>query len=399
MPLADVKKVDVAVIGGGVHGASAAYHLAKVGLEVALLEKESIGSGASGLSGGIIRCHYTNEPMIRLALRASQRWNHLEEELGQPCGYVRNGLIILVSDDDARIMENLVARQQRIGVDTELIDPAEVERYIPGFQTDGFTLGTFERQAGYADPYAAARAFAAKAQELGVHVLTGTEVTGIDLQGSRVQGVVTNRGRIECRWVVNCAGAWAPRIASMVGINLPIKPGALQMIAVNPRHPEWTRTSPTWLDLPHMTYCRPDAAGLMLAGGGVLENEAMTSETPDPDAPPPRPSTLFEAEMHDNILRRCPWAEGMQMVRSWSGIDGNTPDHHLIFGPVPGLEGYLQVAGGGGNSFKLSPATGEAVAEFVTTGKCSHLDLEAFSVTRFEERRTFQGAYRMHIVG
>jgi len=392
-------KVDVVVIGGGVHGASAAYHLVKAGFEVALVEKGSIGSGASGVSGGIIRCHYTNEPMIRLALRAAQRWQGLEAELGRPVGYVQNGMLLMVDEDDAGVMEELVARQQRIGVDTEIIEPAQVERYIPGFRTDGLALGAFERQAGYADPYATANAFAARARELGVHVLVETEVTGIELDGSRVRGVKAGGHSIQCRYVVNCAGAWAPRIAAMVGVDLPIKPGTLSMIAVNPRNPAWTRTSPTWVDMPHMTYCRPDASGLMLAGGGRLENETLTTETPDPDAPAPRPSDLFEAEMHDNLVRRCPWAEGMQRVRAWTGIDGHTPDHHLIFGPVPGIDGYLQVAGGGGNSFKLSPATGEAVAEYISTGTCTYLDLNAFSITRFQENRLFRGGYRMNIVG
>jgi glycine/D-amino acid oxidase-like deaminating enzyme len=89
----------------------------------------------------------------------------------------------------------------------------------------------------------------------------------------------------------------------------------------------------------------------------------------------------------------------MSRIRSWSGPDANSPDFHLIIGPVPGVRGYLQIVGGSGNSFKLAPAVGEALAEYATTGRTSYADLHAFSITRFAEDRAFRGAYQMHIVG
>jgi len=137
----------------------------------------------------------------------------------------------------------------------------------------------------------------------------------------------------------------------------------------------------------------------MLAGGGLAENTSMESEAIDPDDYPSRPSAIFEVEIHDNLVRRCPWGQRMSRVRSWSGPDGNSPDFHLIFGPVPGVNGYLQIVGGSGNSFKLAPATGEAIAEHVATGECSYVDLAAFGITRFAEKRAFRGGYQMHIIG
>lgn len=166
-----------------------------------------------------------------------------------------------------------------------------------------------------------------------------------------------------------------------------------------PNYPGWRGASPTWIDLTTMTYCRPDPTGNMLAGGGKSENESLATEEIDPDRCPARPPVLFEAEIHDNLVQRCPWAERMARVRSWTGPDGNSPDFHLIFGPVPGIRGFLQVVGGSGNSFKLSPATGEAVAEYVATGSCTYLDVNAFSIARLAENRPFRGGYNMHIVG
>ncbi|HEV2283130.1 MAG TPA: FAD-binding oxidoreductase [bacterium] len=393
-----IPEAEVVVIGGGVHGASVAYHLAKAGRQVALLERRTVGAGSSGASGGIIRCHYSNPPMVRLAHRAAQLWPRLADELGSPVDYVRNGFVATVGAADAASMRRVVEMQRQVGVDAELIEPEEVRRWIPGFAHDGLALAAYEAEAGYADPYSTAAAFANAARELGAAIYPGVAVVDIMRNGA-VSGVATDHGSIRTPLVVNCAGAWAPQIARMAGVTLPIKPGLLQMVAFNPRHGGWTPTSPTWIDITTMTYCRPDAMGLMLAGGGSAENAELETDAPDLDTDPPRPSMMFEAEIHDNLVRRCPWAERMSRVRSWSGPDGISPDFHLIFGPVPGVRGYLQVVGGSGNSFKLCPATGEAVAEYVTTGRCSYVDLEAFSITRFAEHREFRGGYRMHITG
>jgi len=391
-----IPEAEAVVIGGGVHGASAAYHLARAGRSVALIERRTVGSGSSGASGGIIRSHYSTESMVRLAHRAATRWPGLAEELGHPVDYTRNGLVVAVNAEDAPVMEQVVAMQRRAGVQTETLPPAEIARWIPGFNPEGLALAAFEAQAGYADPYATAVAFTRRARELGAEVYQETAVTGIE--AGAVRTVVTNRGTIRTPLVVNCAGAWAPSIAAMVGVELPVRPGLLQMAAFDPRDGRWHRGSPTWLDLTTMTYCRPDAAGYMLAGGGRSENAVIDTEIIDPDAAPPRPPVEFEAEIGDNLTQRCPWAK-LTRIRSWAGPDGNSPDFHLIVGPVPGVRGYFQVVGGSGNSFKLSPATGEAVAEYVTTGECTYLDLHAFSITRFAEGRPFRGRYKMHIIG
>ncbi len=393
------RDAEIVVIGGGVHGASAAYHLARAGKQVVLVERRTIGSASSGTSGGIIRCHYSSEPMVRLAHRAAQLWPHLEEDLGHPVDYVRNGLIVAVAGADVENMRRVVQMQQRVGVDTRLISPAEICGWIPAFEVDGLALATYEAEAGYADPYSTAVAFANRAREHGARVYTESAVTGIGVDGETVSSVITDQGEIRTALVINCAGAWAAQVARMVGVEIPVTPGLLQMVAFNPQFPGWHRASPTWLDMTTMTYCRPDAAGLMLAGGGLAENVHLATESIDLDDYPPRPPALFEAEIHDNLVRRCPWAQRMSRVRSWSGPDGNSPDFHLIFGPVPGVRGYLQVVGGSGNSFKLAPATGEAVAEYVTTGRCSYLDVEAFGITRFAENRPFRGGYQMHIAG
>jgi sarcosine oxidase subunit beta len=393
-----IPEAEAVVIGAGVHGASAAYHLAKAGKQVALLERRRIGAASSGASGGIIRCHYSNESMIRLAHRAAQLWPGLEAELGAPVDYVRNGFVATAGPGDAAAMRRVVETQRRVGVAAEIVGLDDVRRRIPEFDGRGLAAAAYEADAGYADGYATANAFVNRARELGAAIYTETTVTDIIRNGA-ASGVVTDRGTIATPLVVNCAGAWAGRIAGMVGVTLPLRPGLLQMVAFNPHYAGWHRTSPTWIDMTTMTYCRPDAMGLMLAGGGSEENDDLEAGGHDPDDDPPRPSVLFEAEIHDNLVRRCPWSDRMSRVRSWSGPDGVTPDFHLIFGPVPGVRGYLQVVGGSGNSFKLCPATGEAVAEYTTTGRCTYVDLEAFSITRFAENRAFRGGYQMHITG
>ncbi len=394
-----MKQADVVVIGGGVHGASAAYHLAKAGRAVVLLEQKEIGSGASGRSGGIIRCHYSTEPMVRLALRAAQLWPALEEELGSPIDYVNNGLVMLVTAADAQTLKSVVAMQKGLGADTDAISLAEVQQLVPGLNPDGLALACHERLAGYADPYAVAVAFGRKARATGVEVCTNTPVRGIRVEDGAVRGVLTDQGEIRTPVVINAAGAWAGQIGRLAGLELPLQLGNLQMTSFRPDYAGWTPRTPTMVDMSTMTYARPDTGGLVLCGGGLGENESWEAERLDADHPPTRPSDLFEAEMAENLGHRIPWVAGKPRVRSWCGLDGSSPDFHLIFGEHPQLKGFVNIVGGSGNSFKLSPATGEAVAELLTTGRCTHLDLRAFSITRFAEGRPFRGRYQMHIVG
>lgn len=393
------KRADVVIIGAGVHGASAAYHLAKAGREVVVLEQKEVGSGASGQSGGIIRCHYSTEPMVRLALRAAQLWPGLEDELGAPVDFVNNGLIMMVAAADAETMKSVVVMQKELGMDVDVIGLGEARELLPGLNPEGLALACLERVAGYADPYATATAFGRKARATGAEIHPNTPVRGIRVERGAVRGVITDEGEIATSIVINAAGAWAGRVGRLAGVELPVQPGNLQMAAFRPDHPSWRATSPTWVDITQMTYARPDTGGLMLCGGGLMENQAWEASLPDPDNPPTRPDDLFEAEMAENLGRRLPWVAGKPMVRSWCALDGSTPDFHLIFGEHPQVKGFINIAGGSGNSFKLSPATGEAAAELITTGRCTYLDLKAFSVARFAEGRPFRGRYQMHIVG
>ncbi|MFO7246603.1 MAG: FAD-binding oxidoreductase [Thermaerobacter sp.] len=401
---------EIVIIGGGVHGAAAAYYLARDGRDVVLFEKGDLAGGATGLSVGLIRCHYSNEPMIRLAHRAAVKWQDLESELGQSLGYRRNGLIVAVAPDDADALRRNVELQRRIGVDTELMAPEEISRYVPGFRAHGLALAAFERQAAVADPHRTATAFAARAQELGARVYTGTAVTAIRLRDGRVEGVETDRGFVRCEWVIHAAGAWAPRLAAGIGVDLPVKPGSLSVCAFDPRYEGWSTETPTWMDLDTVTYARPDARGLIIAGSdhdqkgdeddgeaGALNRSAPAE--PDPDVYHGAPDDLTAALVYERIVDRCPWAEGARLVRGWIGVDAYTPDYHLIFAEAPAGSRCLHVTGGSGNSFKLSPAVGEAVAEYVASGSCTYLDTQAFSLERFATGRLFRGAYRMHILG
>lgn len=393
------KQADVVIIGAGVHGASAAYHLAKAGREVVVLEQKEIGGVASGRSGGIIRCHYSTEAMVRLALRAAQLWPGLDKQLGHPVDFVQNGLIMMVDEQDAETLKRVVAMQKRLGMNTDVISMGEAQGLVPGLNPDGLALASFERDAGYADPYTAATAFGRAARAAGATLHANTAARAIRVENGKVTAVATDEGEIKTSVVINAAGAWADRVAAMAGIDLPVTPGNLQMCGFEPNYTGWTSKTPTWVDMPKMTYARPDTGGLVLCGGGLGENESWEEEKPNPDSPPSKPTDLFEAEMAENLGERIPWIVGRPMVRSWCGLDGSSPDFHLIFGEHPQVKGFINIVGGSGNSFKLSPATGEAVTELLTTGSCTYLDQHAFSVTRFAENRPFRGMYRMHIVG
>lgn len=156
-------KVDVAIIGGGSTGASMAYNLAKNNAgKILLLEKNELTSGMTSLSGAIIRLHYSNAIMARLALLGWRLLKDMETKLGEPSGFVKSGVITAVSEKDRRNFETNVNLQRSIGIDTRLIDIEELEELQPGIETKGISSAAFEPESGYADPRLTTQTFAKK---------------------------------------------------------------------------------------------------------------------------------------------------------------------------------------------------------------------------------------------
>lgn len=373
------KTATVVVIGGGVMGASTAYHLAKRGCtDVLLLEKEEFfGMGATGRCAGGIRYQFSTEINIQLSLLSLPMLDRFEDELGQHIGIRRDGyLFILTNERDVEVFRHNVELQRSLGVQTAWLSGDDVRRRVPQLAADDVLAGAFHDQDGLADPNSVVMGYVNAAKRLGVRALTETSVTAIDTQGGKVVGVQTNRGVIACPIVVNAAGPWAAPISATAGVDLPIVPLRRQIMTTTPL-PQIAPDFPFVLDFAQSLYFHRE-------GEGILTGQSNPNELPgfdqsvDPD---------WEMTHMDAAVARLPLLAKAGRMSHWAGLYEVTPDAHPILGGIPQLGGYFVVAGFSGHGFMHGPGAGLLLSEIILDGAARTLDVSSLDYARFAEGR------------
>src|SRR5256885_2258194 len=220
---------DVVVVGGGVNGASTAFHLTQLGVKnVVLLERGTLASGATGKSGALVRTHYTNEHEARLAFESLKVFRNFDAMVGGECGFEALGFLQLVPRGyEAAIRQN-VETQRRLGIKTELVSHDDLRRIVPGIHVDDVGGAAWAPDSGFADPNAPAFAFAEAAQRRGARIETGREATAVRVERGRVTGVETRAGRVDAPVVVLVPGAWAGRLLAPLGLDFGLEPFRVQ---------------------------------------------------------------------------------------------------------------------------------------------------------------------------
>ncbi|MBI4758448.1 MAG: FAD-binding oxidoreductase [Chloroflexi bacterium] len=321
----DLPKIaDVVVVGGGVMGASTAYHLAIKGCaDVVLLERNSLfGQEATGKCAGGIRYQFATEINVRLSLISLPMLDRFEEELGQAidlrrCGY----LFLLTNEQDVAAFRANVALQHRLGVMTEWLTGDEVRARLLLLRSDDVLAATWHPRDGLADPNGVVQGYISGARRLGAKCLAEVEVTGLRVEGGRVRAVQTRQGEIATPVVVNAAGPWAGQVGAMAGVE-----GFDQ------------RVDHGW-ELVH-----------------------------------------FEAAM-----ARMPLLAEVGIGSRWAGLYEVSPDAHPILGKVPEVEGFYCIAGFSGHGFMHGPVCGLLLAEEILDGQAHTLDISSLRLSRFRE--------------
>lgn len=376
---------DAIVIGGGVTGTSLAYHLAKAGLQVALLEKKYLCAGGTGKSTAVVRMHYENEPETRLALASFKAYSHFADAIGGDCGFVRSGVLWLVDHSNTENLKANVMMHQKVGVNTRVVSPQEVREIEPACSLDGIAVGAYEPDSGYADPLLTTFAFAQRAKELGADFREGVTVTGVLTTDSRVRGVQTSDGNIEAPIVINAAGCWASPLGRMVGLEIPITVQRNQ-IALLRQPRELLRRHCVVADIGVGMYFRPENNVATMVGTGDGEdgvNPDAYTEAVDKDFPP---FARHKASQRAPVLARAVSRGG------WSGIYDMTPDGKAILGQA-GPEGFYLACGLSGTGFKKAPAIGQCLTELVTQGQSVTVDIAPFRLSRFAEGQPIRGQH------
>ena len=371
------RRAKIVIIGGGIVGLSIAYHLAVRGCgDVCILERGGIGQGATAKATGGVRQQFSSEINVRLSQESVRRFERFEEEMGSSADFRQVGYLFLASsEEDWAWLQESAVLQQRLGVPVELLAPEETLRLLRGLRIDDLLGASFCGTDGIADPHAALHAFAREARRLGVRILEGHEVTGINLQGSRTRGVLVKDGKtFATDVVVNAAGVHAKEVGLMVGIDIPVEPNHRQVFVAEPVQ-DLRGPIPLTVDLRSGTYVHVERNGSILLGGGDHGDRRGFDERLDWSLLP----RLIEAVTH-----RLPALEGARIRRGWAGLREMTPDELAIVGPVPGVGGFFVAAGFSGHGFMHAPAIGKLMAELILDGKASTIDIAALSLDRFQ---------------
>jgi sarcosine oxidase subunit beta len=367
---------DVVIVGAGIMGVSTAYHLARRRAgRVVVLERDDVCSGSTALASGGIRHQYANRIGIELTRHSIETYERFADEFGVDPRFRQHGYLILVTTEAEQAQAGRsVALQRSLGVDVQLLSPEETRSRFPYLATDDLRGATYSPRDGYADPYLATTAIAARARELGVTIRTGCEVVGVTRTPDRVEGVVTPEGPVSAPVVVIATGAWSGMVGRLAGVDIPVAPLRRSKIITAPlpfdRIPEAT---PFVID-PHLGISlRREGAGILL-GIGRREEVGSFSTALDWGLAEP---------LVERVVRRAPVLADAQLMRTWSGLYEMTPDQTGIVSAVPGVAGLHVIAGFSGHGFMHGPIAGQLMAELIVDGRATTVDAAPLALDRF----------------
>ncbi|WP_431854889.1 NAD(P)/FAD-dependent oxidoreductase [Azospirillum sp.] len=370
---------DVAVVGGGIVGGSAALFLRRMRFGVVLLERDWCGSKASGVNFGGVRRQGRPLEQLPLAQRAHTLWGRLPELVGSDCEYLRSGHLKLARSEAD--LESLIAYRDRaegFGLGLEIIAGRAFRERWPALGARALG-GSLCPEDGHANPRLVSPAFARAAAALGAVVREQTPVDSVDRDGARFVLRSGDRLEVRARYVLNVSGAWSGRLAAAFGEPVPLESGHPCMAVTEPL--------PAFLDVNigvegGGVYGRQVARGNVVVGGG--RGFAL-------DADRARPQRDAVVTLMADAAELFPPLGGAHVIRCWSGVEGYTPDRNPVIGPSATTSGLFHAFGFSGAGFQIGPAVGEALAELVRDGRSS-APLDAFRIDRFLQQEDRGGA-------
>ncbi len=381
---------DVVIVGGGLEGAAAAWALGQRGVtDVTVLERNTVGSGMTGKSSGIVRCHYGVSSLAAMATVGLEVFENAERIFGQDIGFRQTGYVVGVGEPNVDNLRRSLAAQREVGVQTEEIDAAEVAKLWPWADLEPFAAFGWEARGGYGDAYQTAQAFAVSARAAGVRIMQGANVTALVLDGDRVTGVELADGtRVAAGTVVVATGVWTRPFLAPYGVDVPIRVHREQIVTIKPGVD--TGPVPVFSDLVSLQYIRPEPNGELLFGNSDLAE----LEPADPDDYLNRATDGFIDLTVDKVGTRFPGFPDAAISGSYAGCYDVTPDWNPVISPT-GIDGLLVAAGFSGHGFKIAPAVGKLVADLVTDGhSCDPRIPESdFRLTRFAEDNLLKSRY------
>ncbi|MGZ7046194.1 MAG: NAD(P)/FAD-dependent oxidoreductase, partial [Candidatus Aminicenantales bacterium] len=361
-------------IGGGIIGVSVAYHLAKKGADVILLERNRFfGEESTAKAAGGVRAHFGTEINVRLSQISIAEFEGFEAETGYPSSLARTGyLFVLTREPLLRAFQAKLPMWERLGVRTEWWSGDDVRKRLPMMRWDDALAGVWGPDDGLADPGSVVQGYVAAGSRAGARFFGNAEVSAIRTAGGRVESVLTSAGEVATRRVVIAAGAWSGQVGRLAGADIPIVPSRRQ-IMVTAATPEIPDDFPFVTEFARSLYFHREGPGLLIG----MSNPGQTpgfDQTVDED---------WELTTLEAAAGRMPRLEQTGIAKRWAGLYEMTPDHHPLLGPVDGVDGLYIVAGFSGHGFMHGPAAGLIAAEEIVDGKAAILDPTPLRPERF----------------
>ena len=370
------ERVDVVVVGGGVMGASTAFHLSESGVSVALFEANELASGSTSKAAGGVRANFSDELNIALGARSLDLFSRFLERPGYEIDLHRPGyLFALTKSEDVTRFEESTELQRSLGVESRMLSAQEASKISPLLSEEGVLACSFTPNDGHCTPESVVLGYAQAARKLGATVKTGVRVTGIDHSGGEINAVSTSAGRVETKAVINCAGAWSPEIAKMVGLDLPVTPYRRELAITEPLGESFAdlpKEFPMTIDYSTSLYWHREGRGILMG----------FSDSTNPPGFELKRDPQFAEKLGLLAEKRAPRLLDLGIQSGWSGLYEVTPDHNAILGEYTSISRFFYATGFSGHGFLQGPAIGEILRDLYLERE-PFIDIRALSAERF----------------
>jgi sarcosine oxidase, subunit beta len=384
---------DVVIVGAGIEGAAAAWALSQRRItDVVVAERNTVASGMTGKSSGVVRCHYGVSSLAAMATVGLEVFEKAEEIFGHDIGFRQTGYVVGVGEQNVESLRKSLAAQRSVGVQTEEIERAEVARMWPFADLNPFAAFGWEARGGYGDAYQTAQAFAVAARGAGVRVRQGCEVAGLLLSGDKVTGVrLTDGSEVSTGTVVVATGVWTRPFLEPYGIDVPIRVVREQIVMIDPGIDSAVIGSlPVFSDLVSLQYIRPELGGDVLFGNSDLSDVSVA----DPDNYLNRADEAFIDLTVDKVGTRFPGFVDAAISSSYAGCYDVTPDWNPVISSTA-IDGLMVAAGFSGHGFKIAPAVGRLIADLIVDGRSAdpRIPESDFRLSRFADGEPLKSPY------
>jgi sarcosine oxidase subunit beta len=370
-----MESADVVIIGGGIVGTSAAFHLAEAGAKVVLFERDQLGSGSTSKAAGGVRAQFSDPLNIRIAQRSLACFKDFARRPGWEIDLHEVGyLFLLTHEDQVEAFTRNVALQNELGVPSRIVTPQEAREICPLLEVDDVLAASYSPEDGHATPESVVMGYAFAARQLGAQLLTGHEVEAVERSGDRITAVRANGRTVATGTVICAAGAWSRHAGELAGVTLPVSPLRRQVLFTEPLA-GLPKRIPLTIDFTSTFYFHGEGPGLLFGMSDPSETPGFNLETTDDWIP-----ALLEA-----AERRAPRVAAAGIRGGWAGLYDMSPDHNAIIGEAEQVSRFLYATGFSGHGFLQGPATGEILRDLVL-GREPFVDVAPLSVDRFDGR-------------